>query len=347
MLYRSIKTKILLGLFLTIAISISLVFVYIFNTVQDASISSYVTFTLREIKQLDNAMNIFMEEAKYNATMLSMDPRVRDVDDSITSFVDTTVKTKSIPRPDDAKGRSITDLLTLMGASHPAYVEVFFGTEYGGFLSNAETAMPIGYDPRKRPWYREAMQHPQAPIVSKAYMSTTGEAVVVSVVKVVEEKGKTVGAIGVDISLKVLTDIVKDIKIGETGYVVFVQGDGVVISDPKHPDYNFKNISELEISGLSTAFDLGSGHTMVEMEGKRYLALCHTAPALQWTFLTFIDYDEISAPINNLLWRSTIAIILSLIVICLIILPFMNALVFKPLNFMIHHPQEYREWKVR
>jgi methyl-accepting chemotaxis protein len=326
----------MLGLILVISIPVAIVFGVIFNTIYQNTLELHADAIRREIRQLDNAMTIFMEESKYNVGMLAMDPLLRDVDKTLTSYVDTKEKTKAIPQPDDAKGREITALARREQDSHPAYVEVYFGSEDGGFVSSLEDPMPVGYDPRKRPWYQAAVAAPDKAVISPAYMSTTGEAVV-GVARVVSDKAKRIGAIGVDISLKVLTDIVKEIKIGRTGYVIFAQGDGVLISDPKNDKHNFKKISELNIPALTEVFGRASGSATVEMDGKQYLAFSHTAPKLNWKFLTFVEYDEIVGPIKSLMWKSAASLAVILVLICCVILFFLNSEIFKPLTRIISH----------
>ncbi|EFL49475.1 methyl-accepting chemotaxis sensory transducer with Cache sensor [Solidesulfovibrio fructosivorans JJ]] len=332
---KSIKFKIMLGLVLVISIPVALVFAFLYHDIYQRTIDGQTDAIRREIRQLDNAMTIFMDQAKYNVTLLGTSPLMEKVDGNLTSYVDTREKTmKVVPRGDDATGQAITTLFKRMQETHPAYVEVYFGSEQGGFVSSVEGGLPVGYDPRKRPWYQDALATPDKPAISKAYMSTTGEAVV-GVAQVVSRAGKNIGAVGLDISLKVLTDIVKAIKIGQTGYVVFVQGDGVVISNPRNPEQNFKKISELGIPGLQKAFSLERGDTVVTMGGTRYLALCHTAPKLGWKFVTFVAYDEVVGPIQSLMWWSGLAIAVILIFICGVISVFLGKEIFKPLTRII------------
>jgi methyl-accepting chemotaxis protein len=334
---KSIKFKIMLGLVLVISIPVAIVFGVIFNTVYDNTIELHADAVRREIRQLDNAMTLFMVDAKNNVGMLTTDPLLQGVDKTLSSYVGTTEKTKAIPRADDVRGREIMTLFQRVQAANPAYVEVYFGSEEGGgFVSSLEDPIPAGYDPRKRPWYQAALASPDKAIISPAYMSTSGEAVV-GVAKVVTDKSKRIGTVGVDISLKVLTDIVKEIKIGKTGYVVFAQGDGIIISNPRNQEQNFKKISELNIQALTETFARNSGHATVEMGGRRYQAFCHTAPTLGWKFLTFVEYDEIVGPIKSLMWKSGTAIAVILVLICVVISFFLNSAVFKPLGRMISH----------
>ncbi len=331
---KSIKLKIVLGLFLAVAVPMALVFGFLFRAFYDQTLEQRIDAVTREINQLDNAMTIFMDQAKDNVTLLAGSPLLRRVDASLTSYVATKEKTKAIPREDDATGKAIMAAYQEMQNSHPPYVEVYFGSESGGFVSSLDGPIPAGYDPRKRPWYLDALAAPDRPVISKAYMSTSGEAVV-GVTKVASEGGSRLGAVGVDISLTVLTDIVKAIKIGRTGYVVFVQGDGVVISNPRDAGQNFKKIAELGIPGLKQAFDLGRGQAVVEMGGERFLALCHDAPNLGWKFLTFVSEDEVVGPVRALMWRSALAIGAILLLIGGFISFFLNKEIFRPLTRII------------
>ncbi|WP_300161485.1 methyl-accepting chemotaxis protein, partial [Solidesulfovibrio sp.] len=331
---KSIKLKIMLGLFLAVTVPMVLVFGFLFRAFYDQTLEQRIEAVTREINQLDNAMTIFMDQAKDNVTLLAGSPLLRRVDASLTSYVATKEKTKAIPREDDAAGKAIMAYYQEVQNSHPPYVEVYFGSEEGGFVSSLDGPIPAGYDPRKRPWYLDALAAPDRPVISKAYMSTSGEAVV-GVTKVASEGGKRLGAVGVDISLTVLTDIVKAIKIGRSGYVVFVQGDGVVISNPRDAGQNFKKIAELGVAGLKQAFDLGRGHVVVEMGGERFLALCHDAPKLGWKFLTFVSEDEVVGPVRALMWRSALAVGAILLLIGGFISFFLNKEIFRPLTRII------------
>jgi methyl-accepting chemotaxis protein len=333
---KSIKFRIMLGLILVISIPVSMVFGVIFRSMFANTLEQHEDAIGREIRQLDNAMTLFVEDAKQNVAMLTRDPLVQGVDETLTSYAATTGKTMASPRPGDGTGAALTVLFRRVRGSHPPYVDVYFGSATGGFVSSNDEEMPAGFDPRKRPWYRTALASPETAIISPAYMSTSGEAVV-GVAKVAGRNAKPVGVVAFDISLRVLTDIVKDIKIGQTGYVVFVQGDGVVISDPRDATHNFKKIQELNMPGMARVFEHAGMSSIIDMNGKRYLALCYSSPKLDWKFLTFVEYDEIIGPITNLMWKSACAIAVILVFICLAIQFFLKKEIFVPLSHMVSH----------
>jgi len=151
--------------------------------------------------------------------------------------------------------------------------------------------MPPGYDPRKRPWYQTAMETPDTPSISDAYMSTTGEPVVSNMYPIRNAQGAIVGCMAIDVGLGVLTDLVEKSPLGRTGYVVLVQKDGVILAHPRHKEYNFKNVSEVG-SAWATLGRMDSGSAEVEIDGDIYLAQVHTIPGLGWKLIGVMTRAE-------------------------------------------------------
>jgi methyl-accepting chemotaxis protein len=303
---------------------------------RDNTIDAQVTAISREVTQLDNAMTLFMNSVVYDSNMLSLEPLLINVDDTVTSFMHITHETNVSVRPDDVIGQKISNIFKRVQSSHPYYEEVYFGSEYGAFVSNGEPVIPARYDPRTRPWYRAALATPNKTVISKTYRSTTGKAVV-SVAKATTRMGEPVGVASIDLSLEIITDLIRRTKIGKTGYVVVVQGDGVVISDPSDAQHNFKSVDELDIPAMTEIFNRDGGMSIVQMNGKSYLGLCHTSPEIGWKLLTFIEYDEIVSQISLLMWKSTGALVVVLILIGLGLAAYLNKEIFKPLRQMITH----------
>jgi methyl-accepting chemotaxis protein len=331
---KSVKVKIMVGLSLAIVIPVTLLFGLVFRAFYTQTLDRRVDAVAREIDQLDNAMTLFMDHARETVSLLSASPLLRQADGPLTSYVATTARTRVVPRDDDAAGRAITAFFKQFQDAYKPYVEVYFGSEDGGFVSGLEYETAAGFDPRKRPWYKDAMATPDRPVIAKAYMATSGEAVVTAA-RAAMADGRRIGAVGVDISLRVLTDLIKAIKIGRTGYVVFVQGDGVVISNPRDPSQNFKKIAELGQPGMEEAFRLGARSAVLDLGGERVLALCHDAPRLGWKLLAFVDYDEVVGPMRALMWRVALGLAAMLLVVFLFVSSFLRIEIFRPLHRMI------------
>ncbi len=126
--------------------------------------------------------------------------------------MDTEQATKSIPREDDKLGQEIVLFMQSLQKSHPNYLDVYIGTKYGGFLLARVDELPAHYDPRKRPWYQEAVAKPGQAIISKAYLSTTGGATLSIAKTITANNGEVLGVAAIDISLEVLTNMVAKAK---------------------------------------------------------------------------------------------------------------------------------------
>ncbi|WP_250645580.1 methyl-accepting chemotaxis protein [Salidesulfovibrio onnuriiensis] len=329
----NIKTKIILG-FTSAMVLIGLTLFTIVSLNTYSGTFNAKTESMRsQLAQVDTAVNIFLEEAKMNATMLSRYKGLQRADEITTSYVSATQQLKSVPDPGDTVGEEAVELFSLAQGTHPSYVEVFIGTKNGAFVTAvADSMMPAGYDPRKRPWYTEALNAGGKPSLSKAYMSTTGAAVA-SVVHTVTRGGETIAVVGMDISLANLTAITEAIRLGETGYVVLVQDDGVVLADPKTPDNNFKNVSELD-AAYKELFNLASGETEVSLNGVEMVAVVHTSKN-GWKILGIMEKSEIMAPVYSNLWQFSVAIIICLGVVIALIWLFIERMLISPIQAIV------------
>ena len=71
-------------------------------------------------------------------------------------------------------------------------------------------------------------------VLSPAYLSWTGSPVVACAMTVQNAEQETVGCVSIDVSLHSLTELIHNTPLGETGYVLLVQGDGTILANPKH-----------------------------------------------------------------------------------------------------------------
>ncbi|WP_243364546.1 methyl-accepting chemotaxis protein [Fundidesulfovibrio terrae] len=328
----SIKTKLITGLLLVITVIMASIFLLVGFNFSNQSLESFIQSARKELAHVDYSITLFLDESKMNVDMMARDPLAMKLDEVTTSHVKSTQARKARVDPDDQAGKQLVELFTAMQASHPAFVEVFLGNKNGGFISALQDSdMPAGYDPRKRPWYIEALPITDRPSMSKAYMSTTGEAVT-SVTRTVKRGSETIGVIGIDISLKKLTDLVKSIKLGQTGYLVLIQDDGVIMADPRHEQYNFKKVTDIASQHLNELFKLGTGEKSLTVDGKEYLGLVATSPKTGWKLLGFIERDEIMAPVKQTILNLALVVLASLAVITVMVWLFSTRVIINPLR---------------
>jgi len=328
---RSIKTRLILGLVSVIAVILAGILAIVAYDFSQQSRLSYQRSATGEIKQIDYAISLFLDECLMNADMMAKNGSVQHVDEVSTNHLTTTEKTKAQVHQGDAAGRRLVDFLATVQSTHPAYVEVYAGNEQGGFVSCLEdSTMPGGYDPRKRPWYTDTKPVTDKPVLGKAYMSTTGEAVT-SAARVISREGKVVGVVGLDISLKKLTELIKSVKLGQTGYMALVQDDGVILAESRHEALNFKKVAEVEPKYLAALFAKDSGSEDVVIDGKQYMGIVFTSPKTKWKLMGFIEKAEIEAPVVSTLYLLSAVGVVSLIIMALAIWLVASNSILKPL----------------
>ncbi len=328
---RSIRLKLIAGLIVVILIPMAIIFVMVSGNVSDMSFASYLESAGIEIRQVENAVAIFLEDVQENAIEMALLPQAQLVHDKMPSYMDAKAESKVNPGPDDAPGMAVFEALEALLRSHPSYMDAYIGTKFGGFISGSKDLMPPGYDPRKRPWYQESQTDPGKAIVSKAYMSTNGKACI-SVAKGVLKGSELIGVAALDLSLERLTALAKSVKIGRTGYVMLVQGDGTVISDPNNPDFNFKNLTETGQPGLKALFDRGDGSLEFALSGREVVGVVMTSPKFGWRIMSVIDRDELTAPVTATVTRIGLIMAVSLIIIAAAIWLLSDLIAIKPLR---------------
>jgi len=329
---RSIKTRLVLGLVAVIAVILAGILAIVAFNFSQQSRESSLRAARGQMAQVDYAITVFLDECLMNADLLAKNPLAQQLDEVTTNHLSTTEKRKAKVDSGDAMGRKIVDFFASVQKTHPAYVEVFLGNERGAFVSALEDSdMPAGYDPRKRPWYTEAKPLTDKAKLSKAYMSTTGEAVT-SAARTVLRGGQVIGVMGIDISLKNLTELIKSVKLGDGGYLVLVQDDGVIMAEPRHEKFNFKKVGELEAKHMDALFKMDSGSQEFSIDGKDYLGLVYTSPKTKWKLMGFIELAEINAPVMKTLYLLGFVGLVSLGVMALAVWLVSNNFILKPLN---------------
>lgn len=290
----SIRKKLVMGFSASIIVPIVLLCIFLGFYVLQNSTNRFITATQNELRQVDTAINIFFQEAGYNITRLAEHEVMQQADESLPNYSKTTDKIKYDYKELGGVTEQINKVLSRVEAAHPGYVEVYIGTELGGFISSASMEMPAGYDPRKRPWYTKAVQTGAKTTLSDAYLSTTGD-VTISIVAPIKSKkdSKLLGMAGIDVSLKGLTDIVDKIKMGEHGYVMLVQNDGTILANPKDRETLFKKLTELGDEGMKKLGEATKDSVEFEIKGDKWIASIYTSPELGWKFMGLIPKSEL------------------------------------------------------
>ena len=229
-------------------------------------------------------------------------------------------------------GQYLADIFVKQMQSHPSYLEVYVGTRYGSIVTGGTSPMPAGYDPRKRPWYTQALKNPEQTTISDAYMSTSGEACITVAKPFPGPDGKILGVMAMDIGLGALTKMLKEFATGETGSIMLFQQDGTILGNPLNPETNFKKPDELTEKGYAALFSSTDSTLELPIEGAERIAVQYTSPALGWKIAALIEKKEVMAPIHEALFYIICVAVVCLLFIVPATLLLLNVQVIKPLR---------------
>lgn len=219
-------------------------------------------------------------------------------------------------------GLSSADELSYLSAileSNPNFSDVYIGTKDGVMIDGSGWTPPADYDPRQRDWYTLGNDAETAGFTDPYLDLVTNKLVVSSSVLLNDTSGNFRGVLASDISLENITEFVKQITYGETGYAYLVNSiDGTILA---HQDDSIisKKISELEGSGLSELENKissgGSESSVYTIDGKKLIAYIAPVSGTHWSVVIAVSEQEIMKSLNQLLINILITFVFALLVI--------------------------------
>ncbi len=284
----------------------------------------------REIRQVGNAMNLFFQGIDQNVNYMAAQPMVAATGSNLNKY---NSASPSYTLGDQDK--QVLDFFTRLADAHPAYAYLSYGVSDGGYVGWPAGQKFVNYDPRTRPWYQLAMANPGKTLRTGAYYWAADDAVLISTVRTVANQlGNPGGVVNIDVSLKGLTEIVKKIKLGESGYLMLVENNGNVMVDPRDASHNFKQLSSFG-DGYAELAKAGKGLVEVEINGERFMANVYPDEQLGWTFIGLIHESEVMQTTTRLTWLIG-AVALILAAVFAVVGAAFAKLIVRPINSVTH-----------
>ena len=294
----NIKQKLTWAFAIIACLPVVLVATLVVMNLRSDARDSFVDSSGREIRQVSNAMQLFFDGISQNVDYLASQPLIKNTDDSLKTYMSANAETI----PQGEMDKQVFAFLQDLGNAHPAYAYAIVGTAAGGYVSWPDDPKLNNYDPRQRPWYKAAQAKPGKPFRTAAYYWAQDDATYVSTVRTINNKlGSNGGVVSIDVTLKQLTEIVKQIKLGDSGYLMLLENSGTVLVDPKQPEHNFKPLDSLG-EGYAQLAKAGKGLVEVELNGERYMANVWPSEQLGWTFVGLIKQSDVMSSATQLTW---------------------------------------------
>ncbi len=319
-----IKNKLVLAFVSVAFIPVSLVAVISVMNTRTQAVDQFIDGSTREIRQIDGNIRQFFDGTLQNVDQMATDPVYTSVN-TLKNYQPADAASQPMP----AEAQAVIDRFARFGATHPAAAILSIGLEDGTYAKWPDDSQLAKYDPRARPWYKAAMASPGKTVRTPAYYYDKDDVALVGTARALLENGKAKGVFVVSVSLKNLTELLKSIKLGESGYVMLIE-DGVVLVDPRNAAHNFKPLKDLGTAYAQLA-DTAQGSTEVVIDGVRYMANVWTSPGLGWRYIGLIEHREVMAEATRMTYLTAIIVAVLVLIFGLIAAAFSKVIV-KPIG---------------
>jgi signal transduction histidine kinase len=287
-------------------------------------VESFNELAVSQLERVDERINTFLEPGVMSARYLATLDLVRDSRDKLTSYIGTTEDTPLRYVDFPAYEQAIYDELVRVFASNDNYNLVFMANDDGQYAQAPDGLYKTaGYDPRTRPWYKEAMADTDEVTVTTPYQTTTSADMVTSiVVKTYDANDKPLGFLGIDYRLETLTNDLHARRILETGYLVVFDKNGRIVVDGHHPEYielapnDYPEIRKAMVAHADGVLE-GVGERGVD----EYIVL-HTMESTGWQLAVVFDRSEMEASsldlLRTILFATAAALLLTFVIVFLL-----------------------------
>ncbi|MBR9728040.1 methyl-accepting chemotaxis protein [Shewanella intestini] len=209
------------------------------------------------------------------------------------------------------------DLDVLKNASHAGqFLATYFGKDNGEMTTTDTEGDFSNYDPRTRPWYKQA-KNSQGMLLTKPYIDFSTKQLVTTLAEQIEQ-----GVIGADLTISNIADEVNTMQLPSNGFAIMVHKDGTVIAY-KDTSKVMKNVREitpqLDYSLLKQNVSKQLIPVHFETENKDKLVWIQSIPQTDWQLIVVLDKKTLETPLETLLLKllglSALVLLISMAVI--------------------------------
>ncbi|MGF6403189.1 methyl-accepting chemotaxis protein [Pseudomonas frederiksbergensis] len=207
----------------------------------------------------------------------------------------------------------------------------YLGGIDGSFAMGPKDELPADYDPRTRPWYKDAMAA-GGTTLTEPYLDVSTGQLMMTIATPVHHGNQPLGVVGGDLTLDTLAKIVSSLDLGGIGYAFLVSADGKILAHPDK-DLVMKNLVDIypqDIPAISTHF------SETELAGVPYILMFSPVkglPSVNWYIGLSIDKKKAYEALGDFR-ASAICATLIAVLITLLLLDMLIRVLMQPLRLM-------------
>lgn len=228
----------------------------------------------------------------------------------------------------------ITQELQTIKASDPNISLAYLGiTKSNDLISSTPDFDPKpDYDLNKRLWYIETLKS-RGVTVTSPYIDIVTEKMVVSITTPILKNNNVIGAMGIDLLVSDISELMKTYQVGTNGYTLLINKDGSIFY---HPDTRQVAVGEQTdpyayLEPYMTQITSGDSGVIEYSLGNnaKYIAYVPTQSS-NWIVATVIPRSEVLAPLNQFIF-SLFFISLALLFLIALFIKRMTRLISEPI----------------
>jgi len=197
--------------------------------------------------------------------------------------------------------------------------DIYFGSSGGKMVRSRleRNHNRAGYDPRIRPWYKDAINAGKQ-IITSAYIGAATQALQITIAEPIYHNGQLLGVIGANVMVEQLIKDVISLDVGDNAHAMLLSNNGTILA---HPDNSlilepYSRLSpELTVPHIRDAIKNRTIET-VTIKGSEKLFYFAEVPGTNWALGIELDKTTEEAGHTVLLRKLIlIAIIITLLVV--------------------------------
>lgn len=295
-----IRSKLLLAFLLAIVVAMGSVILLVYWKTSEASLQAWQNTTQGQLTRVNEYVQSFFAQTQQNARAIALSSAVVDSYEYLPLYLSFSKPTQITREEMNPQTQAVDRLTGLLRDTHPMYAGIFIGFDNARYTEYPTATWPVGWDPRVRPWYNSTLQGAEDVNISPAYSTPQGAAVC-AVTSKIFRNNKAVGVVGIDIKLDSIVNMVSSVRIGQTGYLVLAEKNGLVLANSKDKDMVFKKVADIEVPVFKQAFNANSGEFAGTINGTECLVTVFTG-FHGWKILAVVDKAEVFQTAHTVSW---------------------------------------------
>ncbi|MBU2218634.1 MAG: methyl-accepting chemotaxis protein [Gammaproteobacteria bacterium] len=203
----------------------------------------------------------------------------------------------------------------------------YLGTAEGAFTMRPDAKMPDGYDPRARPWYKDALTA-GGTTLTEPYIDAATNVPIMTIATPITP----VGVVGGDLNLQALVKIINSLDFDGIGYAFLVSADGKILVHPDE-DLVMKNLKDIYPANTPR---ISSDFSEAEVDGQTRIltfAPVEGLPSVKWYVGLSIDKAKAYSMLSEFRASAIVATLVAVVLI-IILLSMLIRVLMQPLTVM-------------